>query len=157
MASDKKGISSLKNFTSKGTYVLILELPKQAFITVGKLGTFMFLPGFYGYVGSAQGGLYRRLKRYLTPKRKKRWHIDYLLEKATIKAVALCEASEKIECAVANKLHQTLSPIPGFGISDCFCFSHLYYHLIEEVLKAEIIRAFKPFICIILNFRGSIY
>ncbi len=151
MASDKKGISRLKNFTSKGTYVLILELPKQVFITVGKLGTFMFLPGFYGYIGSAQGGLYRRLKRYLTPKRKKRWHIDYILERATIKAVALCEAPDKIECTVASKLHQTLSPIPGFGISDCLCSSHLYYHPIEESLKTEITRAFRPFICSIIE------
>lgn len=151
MASDKKDILPLRNFTSKGTYALILELPEQALISVGKLGTFMFLPGFYGYIGSAQGGLYRRVKRYLAPRRKKRWHIDYLLERATVRAIALCETPHRIECIVASKLHQTLSPVLGFGISDCLCPSHLYYHPMEQSLKTEIIRAFRPCICSIIE------
>ncbi len=187
MEVEPPSLANLKNLTSKGSYVLILELPKKSFITVGKLGIFMFLPGFYGYVGSAQGGLYRRLKRYLSSKRKKRWHIDYLLEEAYLKAIAICEVPDlpacarpplasrpskpgtggqtvqanawrasqwqagRIECSVATKLHQTLSPIPGFGISDCLCSSHLYYHPIEQFLKTEVLQAFMPYTCSIIE------
>ena len=151
MALCKKGISSLKKLTSKGTYVLIVELPKDTLITVGKLGTFMFSAGFYGYIGSAHGGLYKRLKRYFSPSKKRRWHIDYLLKEGTIKAIVACESKERIECTIAQRLQQTLAPILGFGVSDCLCLSHLYYHPNERALRGEIIRAFNSCMCSIIE------
>ena len=38
-----------------GTYVLLLQLPTDEELTIGKLGTFDFPAGWYTYVGSAFG------------------------------------------------------------------------------------------------------
>jgi Uri superfamily endonuclease len=31
------------------------------------------------------------------------------------------------ECIIATELAKLLTPIPGFGVSDCRCSSHLFY------------------------------
>ena len=41
--------------TETGTYVLLLHLPDNEQLTIGKLGTFDFPAGWYAYVGSAFG------------------------------------------------------------------------------------------------------
>ena len=41
--------------SSPATYAIIMQLAKSAEITVGKLGTFKFEPGYYTYIGTAFG------------------------------------------------------------------------------------------------------
>ena len=53
-----------------GTYALLLALGKEATITVGKLGTFLFPAGYYLYIGSARGGLLHRVRRHLQQEKK---------------------------------------------------------------------------------------
>ena len=66
----------------KGSYIILIELPRGQRITVGKLGIIAFPPGFYAYVGSARGGFKARIGYHLRRKENPRWHIDYLLEEA---------------------------------------------------------------------------
>ncbi len=113
----------------KGSYVLLVELSRSAEITVGKLGRVRFKKGFYAYVGSAMGGLEKRIGRHLSKEKKLHWHIDYLLDAVETRVVKVFrfESVKRLECGIAGKLSEKLEPVPGFGCSDCGCRSHLFY------------------------------
>lgn len=64
----------------KGIYVLFIFVKRDTLIKVGALGKIKFRRGTYAYVGSAQNGLKKRVTRHLRKKKRKFWHIDYLLE-----------------------------------------------------------------------------
>lgn len=113
-----------------GIYRIVIHVPTALRLAVGRLGTFALKPGFYVYVGSAKRGLSARVQRHLAGAKRRRWHIDYLLEHAKVtEAHALLDAHAS-ECLWAAR---TLSesarpcPIPRFGASDCHCPSHLSY------------------------------
>jgi len=111
----------------KGSYVLLIELPEEQTITIGSLKAIYFPRGYYAYVGSAMGGFKSRLNRHLKSNKKPHWHIDYLLEKASISEIILCETKDRAECTVAQVLSHQFDSIPGFGSSDCKCCSHLFF------------------------------
>jgi len=114
----------------KGTYALLIALSKETSIAVGRLGLFTFPPGYYLYVGSAQSGLYPRVKRHLKGEKRLRWHIDYLLESAQVVEVWYAPGGESQECfwcQIAHEMPQSAIPAKGFGSSDCRCPSHLIY------------------------------
>ena len=114
----------------KGTYALLLALEKEVSIAVGRLGTFTFPRGYYIYVGSAQGGLYTRVKRHLKGIKRLRWHIDYLLESAPVVEVWYALGDESQECLWSQFMRgmpQGKIIAPGFGSSDCRCPTHLVY------------------------------
>ena len=111
----------------KGSYVLLVELPEEQTITTGSLKAVYFPGGYYAYVGSAMGGFKSRLNRHLKSIKKPHWHIDYLLEKASISEIILCETKDRTECAIAQALSCQFDSIPGFGSSDCKCRSHLFF------------------------------
>ena len=119
--------------------MLLIQLPEEQTITTGKLKATYFPRGYYAYVGSAMGGFKSRLNRHLKSNKKPHWHIDYLLEKASISEIVLCETKDRTECAVAQALSQQFDSIPGFGSSDCKCRSHLFFATGEEQMKSEII------------------
>lgn len=111
-----------------GTYALVIYLNRRCTITVGKLGVYQFLPGFYIYAGSALGGLAGRLKRHLRQNKGLRWHIDYLLQVAAVQGVWYTNSGEPLECAwnrIIVSLPDAVSPVTGFGSSDCRCRTHL--------------------------------
>ena len=116
------------NLQTKGTYFLCLFLPFSQLIEIGKLGKIYFKKGYYLYIGKAfgPGGLKARIKRHLKKNTTKRWHIDYLKEKSTIKFYGIME-NKDFECKLAKSLYKNFSAIKGFGCSDCKCFSHLFY------------------------------
>jgi len=126
----------------KGSYILIIEIPKEMGIQVGKLGLIEFKPGFYAYVGSAMNGLESRLGRHLRTEKKKFWHIDYLLEKAEIFGVIIMESDKKIECEIAQNLAREFRSVKKFGSSDCNCSGHLF-HLGSEV-PSHLAKVIKP-------------
>jgi Uri superfamily endonuclease len=115
----------------KGTYCLIILLPTRRRIPVGALGTHVFPPGIYVYVGSALSGMESRVRRHKSLVKRMKWHIDYLLEKAEIlSTVAIPSETKQVECEVVQTLLQcegARTPIRGFGSSDCTCDSHLIY------------------------------
>jgi len=111
----------------KGSYVLLIELTEEQTITTGSLKAIYFPRGYYAYVGSAMGGFKSRLNRHLRSNKKPHWHIDYLLQKASISEIILCETNDRVECAVAQALNGQFDSISGFGSSDCKCRSHLFF------------------------------
>jgi Uri superfamily endonuclease len=112
--------------TGKGSYILLVSLAEGSTIKVGSLPHSYFPAGSYAYVGSAMGGFKPRLERHLRARKKGHWHIDYLLERASITGIILCQTEARVECAIARALSGQFEGVPGFGSSDCRCPSHLF-------------------------------
>ncbi|MCD6219848.1 DUF123 domain-containing protein, partial [Candidatus Calescamantes bacterium] len=94
----------------------------------GKLGNIKFEKGNYIYVGSSQNGVEKRIKRHLKKRKKKFWHIDYLVEnKNVLISKVYCKKGGKDEeCRIAGELIKYSEPVLRFGCSDCNCTSHLF-------------------------------
>jgi Uri superfamily endonuclease len=121
-----------------GSYLLILDNPVRQRIAVGRLGLLSFEAGRYVYVGSAMGGLSRRVTRYMKTIEKPHWHIDTLLPVFHLHALYLFPSPIRLECRIArivSKLSQSV-PVPGFGSTDCRCLSHLFN--ITRIKKAPL-------------------
>ncbi len=127
----------------KGIYLLVAKLNMATSLEIGNRKAFVLNQGFYGYVGSALAGLEKRIARHLRAEKKHHWHIDYLLDCATIQAVIYAETEQRKECSVANTLSRTLTSIPGFGSSDCKCRSHLFFSASSTSLKTQALHAFE--------------
>ncbi len=121
----------------KGIYILLIKLSGEQTITVGSLKPIHFPPGYYAYVGSALGGVEARVSRHLKIDKKLHWHIDYLLQKARVDDIIICETRDRAECTIAKALDSHFDCIPGFGSSDCKCHSHLF--LATEAMKPKIV------------------
>ena len=119
----------------KGSYVLLVGLPEEQTIAVGRLRDIRFPCGYYAYVGSAMGGVESRVSRHLRRNKKRHWHIDYLLDKASIIDISVCESGDRVECAIAEALGSKFDSISGFGSSDCHCRSHLFFADEERQMK----------------------
>jgi Uri superfamily endonuclease len=124
----------------KGTYILLMSLPERRRFRVGKLGSIVFNKGYYAYVGSAMNGLDTRISRHLRSKKKLYWHIDYLLQNASIDNVYLRLDSKKRECKIARGLGKNFQPVTNFGSSDCGCKGHLFYSKRYNTLRKAIAR-----------------
>ena len=114
----------------KGTYQLLIRLPESVHIQIGKRGRYRFPKGYYIYTGSAKNGLGGRIKRHLRNEKKHFWHIDYLLDHASVKAVFSFANEGKDECSLS--LETLAGPgaeviVPKFGASDCGCSTHLVF------------------------------
>ncbi|MEM2418783.1 MAG: GIY-YIG nuclease family protein, partial [Candidatus Hadarchaeales archaeon] len=108
----------------RGIYVLFLRVPYTLSTLIGGLGEVEFRAGNYAYVGSALGGVEKRVGRHLSAEKKLHWHIDYLLLRAAPYDILAAEGEKGKECEVARKLSSELSCVEGFGCSDCGCVSH---------------------------------
>jgi Uri superfamily endonuclease len=126
----------------KGIYTLLIKVPENIEIQIGKLGKINFKKGFYIYAGSALNRLEKRIERHMGKEKKKRWHIDYLLDKAEIVKVIYAETDARVECSIAGKLNQNLESIKKFGCSDCKCKSHLFYSINLNDLNNYVSNAF---------------
>jgi len=126
----------------KGSYVLLIQLPEEQTITIGSLQARYFPGGYYAYVCSAMGGFEARIRRHLRSNKKRHWHIDYLLEKASITGVILCETNDRAECTIAQTLDHQFESVPGFGCSDCKCRSHLFFANEASQLVMVIVRIY---------------
>ncbi len=127
----------------KGSYVLLIQLPKEQTITIGSLKALHFPRGYYAYVGSAMSGFKTRISRHLKSNKKLHWHIDYLLEKAPITGIILGESIARAECTIAQALSRQFDFVPGFGCSDCRCHSHLFFSTNESQMKSTIMAILK--------------
>jgi Uri superfamily endonuclease len=115
-----------------GTYVLVFYFARKKEIEIGKLGRFLFCPGFYLYIGSAfgSGGLRARIKRHFRKSKKTHWHIDYLRSEIDIFEVWFSIQEKKQECywvSLFESIHEITCSVPKLGSSDCSCRSHLFY------------------------------
>jgi len=119
----------------KGTYLLLMILPKDTPIGVGKHGLLHFKKGCYAYVGSALNGLDQRIQRHLRTDKKTHWHIDYLLPFTEIVEILYKENNRREECSIAQTLERNFAGIPGFGCSDCSCTSHLFFGSFDKIIQ----------------------
>ena len=110
-----------------GSYILLIKLPEEQTIKTGSRRNIRFPGGGYAYVGSAMGGFKSRLSHHLQGNKKLHWHIDYLLPRASISSIILCEAKDRVECVIAQALSRQFDSVPGFGATDCKCRSHLFF------------------------------
>ena len=113
-----------------GSYVLVVWLPQDARIHVGRLGEQRFPAGWYLYAGSALGGLDGRVRRHLRADKRPHWHIDRLVAHAPVRKVWLRVGSDRLECIWASalaRLPAARAHIDGFGASDCSCATHLFW------------------------------
>lgn len=112
-----------------GCYQLIIKLIADRRIRVGALGIITFKEGFYIYTGRAARGLNSRVQRHLRKVKKKRWHIDYLLEKSDIIKVIYFRGRLD-ECIINAEQFRKLKNarlVKKFGSSDCRCDGHLIW------------------------------
>ncbi len=110
-----------------GIYMIMMET-EECRVEIGALGEMDFKAGWYIYTGSAMKNLSSRVKRHLAKRKNKRWHIDYLREKA-LKVKDFPIYTEKaLECTLASDLSEIAEDsVESFGCSDCDCSSHLFY------------------------------
>ena len=126
---------------TNGIYVLVISISVDTRIDVGALDSINFVKGLYAYVGSAQSGLEKRLRRHLRKAKQKFWHIDYLLDDDNVQVLKVFrkEAGKLDECKVAKMINRKGFPIKGFGSSDCKCVSHLFklenHQILEELMR----------------------
>jgi Uri superfamily endonuclease len=119
--------------TTKGSYILILEMSDDASLEVGGLGSIRFGKGFYAYAGSAMSGLEQRVGRHerlaAGKKGNLRWHIDYLTTAPQSRVAGVIKlAGRNAECALAKMIAKAGGSVvaAGFGSSDCKCKTHLF-------------------------------
>ena len=111
----------------RGSYILILRVPRRRTLPIGKLGRVPFRAGYYLYTGSALKNLTQRLERHRRERKKLFWHIDYLRVHAEFHLALPIRASDPLECKLADALKEISDwQVPNFGCSDCFCDSHLF-------------------------------
>jgi Uri superfamily endonuclease len=125
---------------TKGIYQLLIYLPENVSIAIGKKGEWRFPKGYYIYTGSARNGLEKRVERHLQKDKKHFWHIDYLLDFASIKKVYFFTNSKLEECALNVKMLKEPEAkiiMPKFGSSDCGCPAHLVFF--EKMPKMKLI------------------
>ena len=127
----------------KGSYTLLIKLPQAQTITIGSLSDVYFPQGYYAYVGSALSGVKGRLSHHLNRNKKSHWHIDYLLQKASITDVIIGESEGRVECTIARALSAQFDFIPGFGSSDCHCTSHLFLAAEGRRMRSTIMTTFE--------------
>jgi sugar fermentation stimulation protein A len=111
----------------RGSYLIMLHLPADSVIAVGKLGTVRFRRGYYLYVGAAATHLTKRVQRHMRRQKTFHWHIDYLKGHADRRIVFPIRSSEPLEHDVAAALSEVAQwSVAGFGASDCGCETHLF-------------------------------
>lgn len=111
-----------------GSYLVVLRLAGKEAVRVGGLGTVVFRPGYYVYVGSAKTNLTKRVERHKRFRKRLRWHIDYLRAVSTVHAVLPVRTTDDVECGLARAVAGLSDgEAPGFGSSDCRCKSHLFH------------------------------
>lgn len=122
-----------------GFYLPGANLNRATKLEVESGRVFVLRSGFYGYVGSALGGLEQSVARHLNAKKRHHWHIDYLLDYARDEKVICAETKGKKECPIAGAFLKDLISILGFGCSDCKCPPHLFFSDDETTLESSAI------------------
>jgi N-glycosylase/DNA lyase len=129
----------------RGIYCLVLRLDEDRGIRIGGMGTVPFRKGFYCYIGSAMVNLEKRIERHYSRKKKRFWHVDYLLEHAKPIGFRTIEVTNREECWLADQVRKISDgEVARFGSSDCGCSSHLQYFTDNPLDSRKFSRIFRP-------------
>jgi Uri superfamily endonuclease len=113
-----------------GTYALILQSQTTGTVQIGRWRQIDIAPGFYLYIGSAfgPGGVRARVQRHFRRTKARHWHIDYLRGHLDPVGAWYSHDPNRLEHRWAQILcgMSDMSPVRGFGCSDCTCDSHLF-------------------------------
>ncbi len=118
-----------QHLSDRGIYILVLENPEEVTLKIGSLGGRVFKKGFYFYIGSGKANLGKRIERHQRKRKKRHWHLDYILPgiMKLVKAYPIrsqlhteFQLSEAISASYPER-------VPGFGASDSPAKSHLFY------------------------------
>jgi Uri superfamily endonuclease len=127
----------------RGLYLLVIHLNESKTISIGKRYPHHFEKGLYIYTGRARNGLEARIARHCRQKKKAHWHIDFFLEKATLKEVWI-KPDAYDECGTVETIKDLLPessvPFRGFGSSDCRCQGHLVHSASAETDLFEMMK-----------------
>lgn len=110
------------------TYVLMIRFTQSQGVTIGAKGERFLEAGHYLYVGSARRAWPQRVARHCRKEKKKRWHIDYVLDAPGVGTPEVWVSLDDRECATCRDLltlPQVRIAAPGLGSSDCRCPAHL--------------------------------
>lgn len=130
----------VRKANDRGSYLLILRLPKRVTGEIGKLGEVVFKEGYYIYVGSARKNLSGRIQRHKRLQKKLFWHIDYLRAIAEFHAALPVRTEDRLECEITHAVKGIADwEVPRFGSSDCSCNSHLFGMLKNPLQSAAFI------------------
>ena len=141
----------------KPAYLLLIGLPEKQTMKVGRLGAIDFSAGYYVYVGSALGGFKPRLNRHLRKDKQSKWHVDYLLQRASLESIIICETNERVECAIAQELSLRFKTIPRFGSSDCNCPGHLFFDSSRKLIAEGSLAVMKSLSLDVRSFDAKTY
>lgn len=122
----------IEGMSMKGCYILVIRLNSDLNLNVSK-NFWNLKKGIYTYIGSAMNSIEARVARHLSQKKKKHWHIDYLLERAEIVGVVFLPCNRRCEEEVSRFFEKHFVGIKGFGASDLRVSSNLYF--IDDVDK----------------------
>ena len=116
-----------------GSYILAGELTERVSLTHNRWSHIRLPKGYYFYCGSARnsGGLRARVGRHLNKSTSKFWHIDFIKPFLQFRQVWWIENPESLECKICASVLSipgALTPLRGFGASDCK--NHCNYHLV---------------------------
>jgi Uri superfamily endonuclease len=103
---------------NKGSYLLFMNVQEKIEVS-SKSSCWIIDSGLYVYVGSAMSTLTGRVKRHLTEKKKKHWHIDFLTSRSKIILAILLPSKAKKEEEISQLVNEFGKPIKGFGSTDC--------------------------------------
>ena len=121
----------LTKLPASGAYRLTIRLARAARVTPGRLGRVSLPAGMYYYCGSARRGLPARVARHLRRRKRKRWHVDYLLAHPAASVVEARAWTQASECGLAASAIRRggRAVVRRFGSSDCGkgCPAHLIY------------------------------
>ena len=116
--------------STPGTYALLLQSNTNTAAQIGRWGELDICQGYYVYVGSAfgPGGVLARVSRHC--------RIDYLRDFTCLTSVWYSHSPTRLEhiWAQAMAKMRQMTPIQGFGCSDCNCEAHLFFATKEPKL-----------------------
>jgi len=147
-------ISRGANIPRNGIYTLIIFVPFEKWISIGKIGVQRFPKGYYAYTGSALGkgalSLGGRIRWHLRKDKRKKWHIDFFTIDKDVKVISamIVPIHERVECEVNQYLNEKMRatiPVSRFGSSDCKrrCGSHLIYLGSNESVVRKLTRVYR--------------
>ena len=122
-----------ENTSNSGVYQLRISVGKICSISIGKLGTLLFLQDSMYILEERKKILAQRIDRHKKRNKKCFWHIDYLLtdENVQLEDITIISENFSDECSENKKLLMRNASIvaTGFGASDCKndCGSHLLF------------------------------